>query len=444
MTFLPQEVIRAKRDGRPLSREDIELMVHGITDGTVSEGQIAAFAMAIFFTGMPMEERIHLTRAMKESGTVLDWRKLGLEGCVVDKHSTGGVGDKVSLMLAPLAAACGAYVPMISGRGLGHTGGTLDKFDAVPGYTTAPTLETFAKVTREVGCAVIGQTADLAPADKRLYAIRDVTATVESIPLITASILSKKLAAGLDGLVMDVKFGSGAFMNRYEDADMLAHSIATVATGAGVPTVSLLTDMNQVLGDSVGNSLEMQEAVNFLTGVSQETRSREVTVSLTAEMLVLAGVAKTVGEARKKVESVLADGSAAEVFGKMISALGGPHNFIEKSKEYLDIAPVSLPVFPIRNGVVSSMDTRAIGLALVAMGGGRSRADQSIDYGVGMSGMAKLGDEVNTDAPLCVVHGRDEAQTLRAAEAIRLAVNIGDTSPEIDPVVRDRIDGERT
>ncbi|WP_147819443.1 thymidine phosphorylase [Salidesulfovibrio onnuriiensis] len=441
--FIPQEVIRAKRDGKVLPREAIERFVAGITDNTVTEGQVAAFGMAVFFNGMTMDERIALTTAMKNSGTVLDWKAMGLESGVVDKHSTGGVGDKVSLLLGPLAGACGCYVPMISGRGLGHTGGTLDKFDSIPGYNTAPDLDTFAKVTREVGCAIIGQTSDLAPADRRFYSIRDVTATVESIDLITASILSKKLAAGLQGLVMDVKFGTGAFMEKYDDADALARSIATVATGAGVPTVSLLTDMNEVLGDTVGNSLEVQESVDFLKGVYQEPRLYEVTMALTAEMLVLAGRAGSIDEAWDKLEKALDSGAAAECFGRMVAALGGPADFMDRSEEYLDVAPLELAVYPDRPGFVSAMDNRAVGMTLVGMGGGRTRPDQKLDFGVGMTRFAHIGEEVGPENPLCVVYARDDEMAERAAESVLRAVTVADEQPEETLVIRDRIVGER-
>lgn len=441
--FIPQEVIRAKRDGQVLPKEAIEKFVRGITDLSVTEGQVAAFAMAVFFNGMTMDERIALTTAMKTSGTVLDWPAMGLESGVVDKHSTGGVGDKVSLLLGPLAGACGCFVPMISGRGLGHTGGTLDKFDSIPGYNTAPDLDTFAKVTREVGCAIIGQTSDLAPADRRFYSIRDVTATVESIDLITASILSKKLAAGLQGLVMDVKFGTGAFMERYEDADALARSIATVATGAGVPTVSLLTDMNEVLGDTVGNSLEVQESVDFFKGIYQEPRLYEVTMALTAEMLVLAGKAGNIDEAWKQLEHALESGAAAECFGRMVTALGGPADFMDKSEEYLDVAPVELAVFPDKAGYVTAMNNRAVGMTLVGMGGGRTSPDQKLDFGVGMARFAHIGEEVGPDNPLCVVYARDDDMAERAAESVLAAVSVGDEKPEETLVIRDRIVGEQ-
>jgi thymidine phosphorylase len=414
-------------------------MVRGITDGAASEGQVAAFAMAVFFQGMTLNERITLTEAMRDSGRVLDWPDLGIAHGVADKHSTGGVGDKVSLILGPLAAACGAFVPMISGRGLGHTGGTLDKFDAIPGYDTAPDLETFAQVVREAGCAIIGQTSDLAPADRRLYAVRDVTATVESMDLITASILSKKLAAGLQGLVMDVKYGSGAFMEEYADARALAESIVTVASGAGVPTTALLTDMNEVLGDTVGNAVEVCEAVRFLTGVHREPRLAEVTLACTGELLVLAGAAKDMDEAMRKMETALASGAAAERFERMVAGLGGPKDFLERSGEYLDIAPVKHPVFPDRPGFITAMDSRGVGMALVAMGGGRTRADQAIDHAVGMTGFARIGDAVGPDNPLCAIRARDEARADMAAERIRAAVTVGDAPPAPRPVVRERI-----
>src|ERR671916_1445793 len=294
MTMLPQEIIRVKRDGGALHADEIASFIEGLTSGRVSEGQAASFAMAVFFRGLSVEERVALTRAMTRSGEVLRW---DLPGPVLDKHSTGGVGDTVSLPLAPAVAACGGFVPMISGRGLGHTGGTLDKLDAIPGYASQPDIALFRRVTRDVGCAIIGQTADLAPADKRLYAIRDVTATVESIDLITASILSKKLAAGLQGLVMDVKFGSGAFMRDPSDARALAESLVLVANGAGLPTIALLTDMDQPLASSAGNALEVAYTADYLTGRRREKRFHQVTVELCTEMLVVGGLAAEIVEA---------------------------------------------------------------------------------------------------------------------------------------------------
>ena len=330
--MLPQEFIRKKRDGQTLDENEIMDFVKAIPSGDVSEGQVAAFCMATLLNKMNMEERTALTSAMSQSGTVLEWDSLNLPGPVLDKHSTGGVGDKVSLMLAPIIAACGGFNPMLSGRGLGHTGGTLDKMDAIPGYISQPGLDLFRKTVKEAGCAIIGATKDLAPADRIMYAIRDVTATVESIDLITASILAKKLAAGLDGLVMDVKFGTGAFMRDYDDANALADSIVSVGNGAGMPTVALLTDMNQVLGTTAGNAVEVLEAVEFLRGENIDPRLYEVTVSLCAELLLIGKLASDEKEARDKIADALDSGRAAEHFQRMVSTLSGPSDFVEKPK----------------------------------------------------------------------------------------------------------------
>ena len=309
MTYLPQELIRKKRDGLVLSDAEITFMVQGITSGQLSDAQLGAFAMAVFQRGMTMPERITLTQQMMCSGKVLNWQNMDLNGPVVDKHSTGGVGDKVSLMLGPIVAACGAYVPMISGRGLGHTGGTLDKFDSIPGYDAHPDEQSFKSLVKQVGCAIIGQTAELAPADQRLYATRDVTATVESIDLITASILSKKLAASLDALVMDVKTGNGAFAAEMTMAQVLSQSISQVATGAGVPTRCLITDMNQVLGHSVGNAVEMAECIEFLLNPAQaDERLVDLTLELAAHMLDLSGVADNLNDAKDKASAALNQG----------------------------------------------------------------------------------------------------------------------------------------
>ena len=322
---------------------------------------------------MEMDERVSLALGMRDSGTVLEWKSLNLDGPVLDKHSTGGVGDVISLMLGPMVAACGGYVPMISGRGLGHTGGTLDKFDAIPGYNTEPDNELFRKVVKEVGVAIIGQTGDLAPADKRFYGIRDVTATVESISLITASILSKKLAAGLDALVMDVKAGSGAFMPTYEGSEELAKSIVAVANGAGCQTTALLTNMDEVLASSAGNAVEVREAVEYLNGTYRNPRLHEVTMDLCAEMLMLGKLATSIEEAKEKLQTVLDSGKAAKVFADMVTALGGPSDFMEKYDDYLDKAEIVRPVYAETSGIVQSMNTRDIGMAVVAMGGGRRK-----------------------------------------------------------------------
>jgi thymidine phosphorylase len=436
MTLLPQEIIRHKRDGGRLDPEHIEHFIEGLTTGRVTEGQAASFAMAIFFQGLSVPERVALTRAMMNSGTVLTW---DLPGPVLDKHSTGGVGDTVSLALGPAVAACGGYVPMISGRGLGHTGGTLDKFDSIPGYVTQPDIDTFRRVTREVGCAIIGQTADLAPADKRLYAIRDVTATVESIDLITASILSKKLAAGLQGLVMDVKFGSGAFMDNVGDARKLAESLVLVANGAGLPTSALLTDMNESLASSAGNAVEMAYAVDYLTGRRRETRFHEVTVELSAEMLLLGKLAANIDDARASIEHAISSGKAAEVFQRMVSALGGPTDFLENHKVHLQAAPVIRAIHAERSGAVRKVAARSIGVAVVALGGGRTRPQDPIDHAVGLTELAAIGETVDASRPLAIVHARSEEAANAAARAVRAAYTIGEGKAASGPSILERI-----
>jgi thymidine phosphorylase len=442
---LPQEVIRAKRDGRALTDQEIAFFVGGLTDGAISEGQAAAFAMAVFLRGMTRGETVALTRAMRDSGSVLRWSAADLPGPALDKHSTGGVGDKISIVLAPIVAACGGAVPMISGRGLGHSGGTLDKMDAISGYTTAPDNALFRRVVREVGCAIIGQTSDLAPADRRLYATRDVTATVESIPLITSSILSKKLAAGVAGLVMDVKFGSGAFMRTAEDARALAESIVAVANGAGCRTTALLTDMNQVLGRTAGNAVEVREAIAYLAGEggpdAREPRQHEVTMALSAELLVTGGLFASVADARAACERALASGEAAERFARMVAALGGPADLLERPDTYLPLPEVTMPVLPTRAGFIAAEDARAIGLAIVGMGGGRVRADQRIDHAVGLTRVAPIGAAVGPELPLCLVHARSAAQAEVAAAEIRAAITIADQPPAPAPVVLERIAG---
>jgi thymidine phosphorylase len=427
--MLPQEFIRAKRDGRELSEPDIGAFIAGLTSGAVTEGQAAAFAMAVFFRGMTLAERVALTRAMTQSGAVIDWSEPDLPGPILDKHSTGGVGDNVSLMLAPMLAACGAYVPMISGRGLGHTGGTLDKLDSIPGYAPQPELALFKHVVREAGCAIIGQTADLAPADKRLYAIRDVTATVESVALITASILSKKLAAGLEGLVMDVKMGSGAFMPTLDGARELAESIATVATGAGLPTVALITDMNQPLASAAGNAVEVQNAVDYLTGARRDARLDRVTRALGAELLALAGLAESVEAGDALLARALDSGAAAERFERMVAALGGPVDFLKRAHVALPRAPVIVEAKAEGCGVVTAIDVRAVGLAVVELGGGRARAADRIDPSVGLTELAPIGAEVGPKRPLALIHARNRGTADTAASRLRAAYRLGGTSP---------------
>lgn len=434
--YLPQEIIRKKRDSEVLSAEEIQFFIQGVAKGEVSEGQIAAFAMAIFFNEMSMPERIALTCAMRDSGMVINWDHMNFGGPIVDKHSTGGVGDVTSLMLGPMVAACGGFVPMISGRGLGHTGGTLDKLESIPGYNITPNNDVFGDVTKDAGVAIIGQTGDLAPADKRVYATRDITATVDNISLITASILSKKLAAGLDSLVMDVKVGSGAFMPTYEASEELAKSIVAVANGAGTKTTAILTDMNQVLASSAGNAVEVREAVQFLTGEYRNPRLLEITLALCSEMLVLGKLADDTEDARKKLIAVLDNGKAAECFGKMVAGLGGPVDFVENYDNYLEKAEIIKPVYAKENGVVSSMDTRAIGMAVVAMGGGRRVATDSIDYAVGFDQFIRLGEVASSEKPLAVIHARTEAQWNEAADALHTAITVGGEYQETPDVYR--------
>ncbi|MEX1036137.1 MAG: thymidine phosphorylase [Sneathiella sp.] len=436
--FFPQEIIRKKRDGAVLSEAEIRFMVAGLADESISEGQIAAFAMAIFFQGMSMDERVALTRAMVQSGRVMDWSKADLGRPVVDKHSTGGVGDKVSLMLAPIVAACGGAVPMISGRGLGHTGGTLDKLDSVPGYNTAPDPTLLTKTVKQIGCAIIGQTADLAPADKRFYAIRDVTATVESIPLITASILSKKLAAGLDALVMDVKFGSGAFKEDYQEAEELARSIVTVANGAGLPTTALLTDMNEVLGKTAGNAVEVRETIDFLMGENVDARLLHIVTALAAEMLVLAGIADEV-TAPHAAQGALSSGTAAEKFAQMIAALGGPRDLMTNMDKHLPLAPVRHDVIAPKRGLIGSMNVREMGVTVMDLGGGRHKASDPIDYGAGLTNIAGLGAKLGPRNPIATIFARNEADAMRAEKRILNAITIVDDIPNPTPPVQTRL-----
>ena len=433
--MLAQEIIRVKRDGHTLERPHIDSFVKGLVDGSWSEGQAAALAMAMFLKGMARDETVALTQAMTHSGLVMDWAEANLSGPILDKHSSGGVGDKISLMLAPLVAACGGVVPMISGRGLGHTGGTLDKLGSIPGYKTTPDVATLHHALQAAGCAIIGQTADLAPADRRLYAIRDVTATVESVPLITASILSKKLAAGLQGLVMDVKVGNGAFADSLAMASTLAESLVQVATGADLPTRAWITDMNQVLGHTAGNALEVLEAVAFLKGQAKEPRQLEVTRRLSAELLLMGGLAKDEAEALQKIDHALQSGQGLEQFSRMVAALGGPADFVERPTHYLASAPVTLAVPAPRSGYVTSMATRDIGLAVVELGGGRRLASDTVDPRVGFSDFAQIGQPVQAGEPLAVVHAADVASAERAQASLLTLIHIGDTAPVLAPVL---------
>jgi thymidine phosphorylase len=422
-----QELIRLKRDGQALDETQIESFVEGLVAKRWSEGQVAALAMAVCWRGMTRAETVALTRAMTNSGVVLDWSRAKLPGPIVDKHSTGGVGDKVSLVLAPIVAACGGVVPMVSGRGLGHTGGTLDKLASLPGYTIAPARTTLVRTLREAGCAIVGASARIAPADRRLYAIRDVTATVESVPLITASILSKKLAAGLQSLVMDVKVGNGAFCATVAQARELATSLVEVAHAAGLPTRALITDMNEVLGSTAGNALEVQEAIDFLTGTRREPRLLELTLALAAQMLHGAGLVGGAGEGELRARIALESGAAAERFERMVGALGGPAQVLSARGARLPRAPVQRPLLAARSGVVAAMDTRAIGLAIVGLGGGRARADDVIDPRVGIAEIVAIGTPVERHQPLAVVHAAAEASAAEAIGRLGAAITITDS-----------------
>jgi len=433
------DVIREKRDGGELSDEQIQFFVDGLADESLPAEQVSSLAMAIFLNSMSFDEAAKLTMAMAASGTVLEWDSQDYGGPIVDKHSTGGVGDKVSFMLAPILAACGCHVPMISGRGLGHTGGTTDKVEAIPGYNATPDLETFRKVVQNVGCAIIGQTPELAPADRRFYSIRDVTGTVESVPLITASILSKKIAAGLQGLVMDVKVGSGAFMDTMGKARELANSIIGTAARAGLKTHAVITDMNEVLGTTAGNALEIEESVLYLRNEVRESRLDEVVIALCAEMLLVAEVETDRDLAAKRCNEVIANGHAAEKFARMVEALGGPADFLENYEAYLPKANVIRPVHA--GGTVCAVDTRAIGNAIIELGGGRRQVGEALDLSVGFSGVASAGTELDEHTPLAVIHAASEDDAAVAESNLLAAVSVGQKAPADRPVVCEILTG---
>lgn len=436
--MFPQEIIRKKRDFEKLDKAEIDFFIKGITDKTIADSQTAALTMAIFLNGLDKEEIINLTLAMRDSGDVLTWKKT-VDGPVIDKHSSGGVGDKVSLMLAPMLAACGGFVPMISGRGLGHTGGTLDKFDSIPGYNTLPDNSLFKKVVKEIGCAIIGQTGNLAPADKKIYSIRDVCGTVESIPLITASILSKKLAAGLDCLVMDLKCGNGAFMSNYNDAKTLAESIVSVANDAGTKTNAVITDMNQVLGRNVGNALEVLEAVEYLKGEKVDSRLHEINMELCAELLLSAKLAENLEVAKKKLQKSIDSGKALEIFAKMVAQLGGPKDFTEKPLNYLPKAKVIKPVYANNDGYVYEMDTRGIGLSIIGMKGGRIHPDQKLDFATGFSNFCQIGDMLSKDKPIAYIHAQTDEQFKTAEEELKSLVKTTKEKTKLSSPIIDKV-----
>ncbi len=434
-----RSIIAALRDGQGIGADAARWFAEGLASGAVSDAQAGAFAMAAVLNGIGEEGRIALTGAMRDSGQVLRW---DLPGPVVDKHSTGGIGDSVSLLLAPALAACGVYVPMISGRGLGHTGGTLDKMEAIPGYRAFPGIEALRKVVADVGCAIIGATGEIAPADTRLYAVRDESATVESVDLITASILSKKLAAGLDALVLDVKVGSGAFLPDMEQARGLARALVHTANGAGCRTSALITDMSQSLGHSAGNALEVLEVMETITGSAVNEALWDVTAALGGEVLALAGRARNLDEGAAMIDHALESGRAAEIFGRMVAALGGPVDFIERYPDRLPAARVIAPVPSPRAGFVAAVDGRALGEAVVRLGGGRLRASDRVNPSVGLTGLAVIGEEMAEGEPLALVHAGSDAEAERAVAAICAAYRLQDEPPEEPPLIHERIGPE--
>ncbi|MGF6859618.1 thymidine phosphorylase [Rhodobacteraceae bacterium MBR-64] len=433
-----RRILQRLRDREALSPAEIAWFADGLANGAVSDAQAGAFAMAVCLNGLGEAGRVALTCAMRDSGQVLRW---DLPGPVIDKHSTGGIGDAASLLIAPALAACGAFVPMIAGRGLGHTGGTLDKLEAIPGLRTGIGPDRLRAIVADVGCAIVGATDDIAPADKRLYAVRDVTGAVESIDLITASILSKKLAAGLGGLVLDVKAGSGAFMRDRAGAQALARALVDTANGAGCPTVALITDMDQPLATAAGNALEVCEVMETLTCTSVSPRLWDISCALGGEALALAGLAADPDEGGARIAAALRSGRAAEVFGRMVAALGGPADFVERWPDRLPAAPEVRVVPAPFEGFVTAIDGRALGMAVVDLGGGRRRGDDRVDPSVGLADLALIGDHVAPDLPLCVVHAADAAAADRAVAAVQAAYVLGESAGAEPPLILDRIAG---
>ncbi len=407
--LLTKELIRKKRDNERLSAEEIQAFIDGVTDNSVTNEQIAAMAMAILLNDLSSEERKHLTLSMRNSGEVITFDNLD-DKPIVDKHSTGGIGDLVSIPLAPIVAACGAYVPMITGKGLGHTGGTTDKLAAIAGYNLTPAIEKFKQVVSEVGCALIGQTTHLAPADRRIYAVRDTTGTVESIPLIASSILSKKLASGINYLVMDVKTGNGAFMTSFDKSKDLAKTIVDIAKSVNVPSIALITDMSEALSSNIGNALEIKESIEYLLGIKRESKLHEVILALGVEMILVTNLAKDRNEALEKINYALSSGKAAEVFEKMVAAMGGDKNILTNYNSLLPKANFNRPIYLKKSGYIKSINSRELGFCLVHLGGGRKSIDDTLDLAVGLENVLKIGDEVNKNRPFAILHYQKEEQ----------------------------------
>jgi thymidine phosphorylase len=424
-----RDTLRRKRDGEALDEPALRELVEAIVDGSLDDAGLGAFAMATWQRGMDDAECVALTRAMRDSGHRLDWRGHGLQGPLLDKHSTGGVGDLVSLVLAPMLAACGAHVPMLSGRGLGHTGGTVDKLESIPGYDCQPERALFQRVVADVGLAIVGATDDLAPADRRLYAIRDRTATVSSIPLIVASILSKKLAAGLDALLLDVKRGNGALLAGVGEAERLAHELVSVATRCGLRCEAVLTAMDQPLADCAGNAIEVRAALEVLAGGHGNARLVDTCLDLGSRLLRLAGVADSQDDARVRLQHALSSGAAAERFAAMVAALGGPGDLLERPDRHLATAPVVRALHPAVAGRVAAIDVRALGWIVVDLGGGRRHAGEAIDPAVGLSALPSLGATVDSARPLATIHARDEDDWQFAAARLRAAIHVAAEVP---------------
>jgi len=431
----PQDVIRKKRDGQELSAQDIAFFIEGVTQGTIADYQISALLMAIYLNGMNDAEQEMLTEAMLHSGNTLDFSDIAKPKA--DKHSTGGVGDKTSLLIAPMVAACGICVPMISGRGLGHTGGTLDKLESIPGYRVDLSAGEFERVLKTVGYAMSGQTAELAPADKKMYALRDATATVEAIPLIVASIISKKGAAGLDAMVIDVKVGSGAFMRDENRARALAHALVRTGNACGIRTRALLSDMNQPLGQAVGHSVEVKECIEILRGEAAEHAQPvlDLSLELSAHMLVLSHLDDSLEAARVRLQQILSSGQALECFRQNIEAQGGEPRVCDDPAGFLPLAAESFKVESPRSGFVIKVNTAEIGHAIASIGGGRVRIDDTIDPTVGFIAEVRIGDRVTDSAALGTVYCRDETRAIEAAERIELAYQIGDQPPSDIPLL---------
>ncbi len=424
------------REGGTPTAEDLAWFAAGLASGAVTDAQAGAFAMAVCLRGLGEGGRVALTRAMRDSGQVLHW---DLPGPVLDKHSTGGIGDCVSLLLAPALVACGAYVPMISGRGLGHTGGTLDKLEAIPGFRTGLSEDQLRAQIADVHCAIVSASAQIAPADRRLYLIRDVTGTVESIDLITASILSKKLAAGLEGLVLDVKVGSGAFMKSHAQAEALARALVKTAQGAGCMTSALITDMSQPLATAAGNALEIIEVMETLTGVSVNAALWDLTAALGGEVLALGGLADDAEDGAGRISAALESGQAAEVFGRMVAAQGGPADFVDRWPDRLPSAPIQREVLCDRDGFIVAIDGAALGQAVVHLGGGRLREGDRVNPSVGLADLAGIGEEVGEGLPLAIIHAATEAEADRAVQMVHAAYRVGNAAPDEPPLVHGRI-----